>query len=159
MTALRVILTVLAAWFAVVWHASFAGQTALLGQKPDLGLLVIGLVGLRSRPGIGALCGFLIGALEGGVAGANLTALAASRALLAFACSWVGRTGLQLTPWVTAIVVALGTVAAQALLLLMAPPADIGSFLGATLGTAIYNGVFAAFLDALLRRTLDPRTD
>lgn len=159
MTAVRVGLALFAAWLAAVWHSSFTGQSLLMGMRPDLGILFVCLVSVRCRPGIGAAYGYLVGSLQGGAGGANFTAWAASRTLLGFACAWIGRSGIQLTPWVTAALVGAATIVAQGLLLLMAPTPDIGRFLGATLGTAIYNGVFAALLDALLRRTLDPRTD
>lgn len=159
MTVARVVVGLVAVWLAVMWHSSVTGQKLFLGQKPDLVLIAVCLVGIRSRPALGAGYGFLAGALQGGAAGADLTALAATRTLLGFGSSWVARSGLQFSPLVVGVVVAIGTLLAQGLFLIVAPPSDIGAFLGATLGTAIYNGVLASLLDAVLKRTLDPRTD
>lgn len=159
MTILRVVLAVLSLWIALVWHISLAGQSLFLGHKPDLTLIVVCLVAIRVRPAVGAGFGFLAGMAQGGAAGANLTALAVTRTLLGFASAFVARAGLQFSPYMAAVVVLVGTVCVQILFMIMAPPPDIGRFLAATLVTAIYNGVLAGLIDALLRRTLDPRVD
>jgi hypothetical protein len=158
-TALRVFLAVLGLWSAAVWQQSIVGQNLFLGVRPEPVLLVVFLVAIRVRPGLAAVFGFFAGLVQGASAGADLTALALSRTLMAFVVAFVARSGLQIVPVITGFIAAVATAAAQLALMFMAPPPDIGRFLGATLGTAIYNGVFAGLIDALLRRTLDPQVD
>jgi rod shape-determining protein MreD len=159
MTALRVTLAVLALWASAVWQLSLVGQNLFLGIRQEPVLLVVFLVAVRVRPGLAAGFGFVAGLIQGAAVGADLTALALSRTLMAFVVSFVARSGLQIVPIVMGLIAALATAGAQVALMFMAPPPDIGRFLGATLGTAIYNGVVACLLDALLRRTLDPQVD
>ncbi|MBS1723754.1 MAG: hypothetical protein JSS66_12465 [Armatimonadetes bacterium] len=159
MTALRVLGVALALWAACVWHQSFLGQTLLLGQRPDLVLVIVVLTALHTRPAVGALTGFVGGLLLGASAGADMTALTATRAVIGFAVSFVAKTGFQTIPITVGLVTAAATLVAQVALLFMAPPPDIGRFLAATMGTAIYNGVVAGLLDALLRRIVNSEVD
>ena len=159
MSVFRVVLAILALYLAVCWHQSLLGQSSLLGFKIDFVLVSICLVSVRLRPAVGALYGFAGGFASGAAAGANLTALTVSRTILGFALGFLRQSGTQLT-WVhMALVTAIGTAISQILLLFMAPPPDIGAFIGATIGTAIYNGVFAGLADLILRRTMEPQVD
>ncbi|MBL8065599.1 MAG: hypothetical protein JNM34_07035 [Chthonomonadaceae bacterium] len=159
MTVVRVLLSLLFLYLALAWQSSLSGQGTLLGHRPALPLMFVTLVGLRVGPRFGALYGFLAGFFEGAAAGANLSAHVLSRTLIGFTCGFVHGSDLQLRPAVVAMVATLATVLAQVSLLFMAPPPDIQSFIGATLGTAIFNGVGAGLLDILVRRTLDPKVD
>ena len=159
MTVLRFVLAIFGLWTALAWQQSVVGQSLFLGQRADLTIVLVCLVGVRTRPALGAVYGFVAGVAHGGAAGADLTAFAATRTLLGFFSSFVARSSLQFSPYMTGLVALVGTLVAQGLLLFMAPPPDIGHFLGATLGTAIFNGVLAGLTDALLRRTLDPKED
>jgi hypothetical protein len=49
------------------------------------------------------------------------------------------------------------TIVAQLILMFFAPPPGIASFLGATIGSAMVNGVLAVPVHALLRRILGPQ--
>jgi hypothetical protein len=158
-TTLRVVVALAVLWLAAVWQLSMVGQGYFLGVRLEPALLVLTLVSLRVRPALGAAYGFLCGLVQGGAAGADLTALALSRTLVGFAVSWVASSDVQFVPVVTGIVALAATVAAQLALMFVAPPPDIGGFLAATLGSAIYNGVVAGLIDAFLRRTLDPKVD
>ena len=88
-----------------------------------------------------------------------MTALTISRTALGFGLSFLRLSGTQLTSVHVSIITAVGTAICQILLLFMAPPPDIGAFIGATIGTAIYNGVFAGLIDLILRRTMEPQVD
>lgn len=159
MKALAVLGVLFAMWFSAVWQQSAAGTLGVFGLKPDFMFIVIVLVAIRSRPSVAAVTGFFGGLLQGGPAGANLTAYCLTRMVVAFACAFIARTGLSLNPLSVAGLTVASTAVAQLVLLFLAPPPDIGVFLGATLGTAIYNGVVAGLIDALLRRTLEKQVD
>lgn len=159
MTFLKVALVVVGLWLAAIWQQSTIGDITLLGQKSAPLLIIVVLVGLRTRPGWAAVVGFAAGLLQGGPAGANLTAYCLSRTVVAFACSFVSRTGLSLNPFSVGALCAGATIFAQLSLLFLAPPPDIGRFLGATMGTAIYNGVIAGLMEAILRKTLEKPVD
>lgn len=159
MRIIQVLLVLFGIWFGAVWQQSAAGELLLLGCKPDLVLVVVVLAALRTRPAWAASTGFLAGLMQGGPAGANLTAYCFTRTTVAFACSFVGRSGLSLNPFSVAGLCAVATIVAQLVLLFLAPPPDIGRFLGATMGSAIYNGVVAGLIDAILRKTLEKQVD
>ncbi len=127
----------------------------LLGQVPGPVLLVVVIAALGLRPGGAALFGALAGVVEGASAGADLTALALTRAGVAFLVAWAPLLGFAVTPGSAGLLALVGTLLAQGGMLLLAPPTDLGRALGATIGTAIYNGVLAVVLGFLLRRALE----
>jgi rod shape-determining protein MreD len=109
-------------------------------------------VALLSTPLGGAWAGFFSGLLQGALAGANLTAYVISRILPAFGIAWMSDLDIRIAPAVAGLIVAAATLVSQLLLMFLAPPPQILSFLGATIGTAMYNGVLAIPVYSLLRR-------
>lgn len=81
-----------------------------------------------------------------------------SRTVAAFALASASRSGLSVGILVAGLLCAGMTVVAQLLLLFLAPPRDMLSFIGATIGTAVYNGVLAMPMYSLLRRFAEPRS-
>lgn len=135
------------------------GQMAVLGARPDLLAVVAFVAALRLRPRGGVSLGFLAGLVTGALAGANMAHWIVSRVLAAFVLGWVGRSQVALSPPVVGAAVAGATLGSQLAFMLLAAPPDIGGFLKATIGAAIYNGVLAVFFDMLLGRVSDRKVD
>jgi hypothetical protein len=128
----------------------------ILGARPDLILVVAIALSLVTSRAKAALTGFLAGTIHGALAGANLAAYGASRAIAGFATSWSKAMGYELTlPWIMAVAF-LATVLAEIVWMFVGIRSGIGSFLGATIGTALYNAVLAPPLYALVKRAIDP---
>ena len=94
--------------------------------------------------------------MQGALAGANLTHYVISRCIAGFVASWSRRLRFEMTPITVAISVAAVTVVAQIALMFIAAPTGIFGFLGDTIGSAMYNGVIAIPVYALLKRVLNP---
>lgn len=147
---------IVALWLAVVLNNGLAPHLSIGGIRPDFLLAVMCVLGLMTRPASAAWVGLVAGIMHAGIAGANLTHYAASRAIAAFGISLGRDTTFEAGPVFAAIAAVLGTLLAEGIFLLFAPPPNIGSFAQATIGTAIYNGVLAMPLFAVLRRLAIP---
>jgi len=128
----------------------------VFGARPLFILVFVACMGMVNRPAWGAGAGFLAGIVEGSLAGANLTQYVTSRALTGFCVAWVRSTDLQFGVILAAIGTLLSTLGANAILMIFAPPADIGSFIRATIFSAMYNGVLAMPLFAVLQHFAKP---
>jgi rod shape-determining protein MreD len=130
-------------------------QTAIR-PLADLPLVLLSVGGMLLPRSGATILGFLLGALHGALAGANLAGYAVSRTLAAFVTASAVGLGLQPSPWTAAIVSVVATVFAQTVFLFLCPPGSIPRFLGDTMGTAMYNGVLAVPVYALLRKVSAP---
>ena len=140
-----------------VFQQSLAERVAVFGARPDfllLGAVIIGL--LSSRRGASA-AGFAAGVFHGGLAGVSIGAYAISRSAAGFVTAWSKDLRYATNPLAIAVVAAVATIFGEMVWMFIALRSGIGSFLGATIGTAIYNGVLAVPLYALLKRFVAPR--
>ncbi len=132
------------------------GIQAALSLPFDLPLVLVSLASL-SFPRVGASgYGFAAGALQGALAGANLTGYAISRTLAGFLQSTVAGLGFQPSYVVAGVAAAATTLFSQIVLMFVSPPTSIPRFLGDTIAMAVYNGVIAIPLYGLLRKLLSP---
>jgi rod shape-determining protein MreD len=145
-------------WAAAVLQHGLAARLSVFGASPDLLLAAMAPIALLSRPAGALWCGFFCGLAYGAVAGANLAHYVVSRCLTAFGLSSANLLGIEFSVLAAGVLTALATICAQLLLLFLAPPASIGAFLTATIGSAMYNGVLAMPLYALLRRLFRPKS-
>ncbi|MCW5942675.1 MAG: hypothetical protein KIS66_10615 [Fimbriimonadaceae bacterium] len=141
-------------WIAAALQFTLSPRMAVFGCPPDFVLAVVLPASLLARRSGGSLLGFVAGVLQGGMAGANLTHYAISRAFAGFCGGW--SRGMLAEPHGLLVFLhaAVGTLLAQVLFMFLAPPAEIVGYLFATIGTAMYNGVIAIPVHALLRRTV-----
>jgi hypothetical protein len=129
----------------------------LLGGRPDFLVLVLaGLSLFASRTG-GAFIGFASGWLYAAVDGANMWQYVATRTVAAFLISWVAQAGIERNYFSALLAGIAGVLLCQFALMFLAPPPQIGPFLGDTIRTAVYNGVLATLFYAVLNRILGPR--
>ncbi len=137
---------------SVILQDSLAPSLSIFGGQPDFPLLLVCLCSLMARPAGGAAFGGWIGLLTGSLAGANLTHYVTTRAVTGFLSAWARDINIDFNVAVACVVAAVGVVIGQAGLLFFAPTPAIGTFIQATIISAIYNGVVAAPLYWVLRR-------
>jgi len=148
--------TLVCLWVAGGCQLTVGPRIAIVGAVPDFLMISAACLGLFATPRGGALAGFLAGVLHGALAGANLGSYAVSRAVAGFLAGTMNTFEFESSPVVAFFVTGVTTIVAQLLLMFVAPPPSLISFLLATIGSAVYNGVLAMPLYALLRRILDP---
>ena len=145
-----------ALWLGAVLQQSL-GRYGIFNARPDYLLVVLSCLCLYSSRAGGALAGFFAGLLSGAITGANLTQYIFSRSVAGFLDAWARKLGLDPNALTAAMNSFFMTVVAQLILMFFAPPSGIASFLGATIGSAMVNGVLAIPVHALLRRILGPQ--
>ncbi|CAN5679680.1 hypothetical protein BH11ARM2_BH11ARM2_21160 [soil metagenome] len=153
----KALVAAIALWMAGGCQATLSPRLGIEGASPDFLLIVLAVLA-PWLPRKGAiLLGFFAGILHGAVAGANLTAYALSRTIAGFLLGSLGALEMELSVALSMILAALVTMLAGIVSLFLAPPPAIGSFLLATIGSAIYNGVLAAPAHFVLGRLAFPR--
>lgn len=153
----RGILVGLAAlWVGAVLQQSL-GRYGILNARPDYLLVMLSCLCLHANRSGGALLGFVAGLLSGAITGANMTQYIFSRSVAGFMDAWSRNLGLDPNSLTAALNSFFLTIVAQLILMFFAPPPGIASFLGATIGSAMVNGVLAVPVHALLRRILGPQ--
>lgn len=146
---------ILLLWASGVLQHSVAPNVGVMGAHPNFLLATIGAMACFVTRAGGLWLGFGAGLIEGCVVGANLSHYIVSRTLCGFVSGWSN--DLKFAPGiVTAFASAfLGTLFGQTILMFLTAPKDIAGFLTATIVTAVYNGVLAMPLNAILGRILD----
>jgi rod shape-determining protein MreD len=141
-------------WLAGGFQTAIAPRLAIGTVMPDFLLVALGSLALLGTRRSGAVTGFAAGVLQGAIAGANMAQYVLSRTIAGFFTGWLTAWEFEATIVVAFFSVAFATLTSQLLLLFMAPPPRILGFLLATIGSAIYNGVLAMPLFALLKRIM-----
>ncbi len=143
-------------WMAGGCQQTLAPKMAIFNAVPDFLIVSVACLGLLSARYAASLVGFFAGLIHGCLAGANLAAYAISRTLAGFLTGWFNSFELEANVLVALATAFVSTIVAQLLLMFIAPPQEIGVFLLATVGSAVYNGVIAMPVYALLKRIVDP---
>ena len=149
------VIAVLLIWVAGAFQLAVAFQISFAGVGPDFPLIVISTVGLFASRRNGSGLGFIGGAIHGAVAGGHMAAYTITRTLVGFLVGAFAGMEFEGNGSVAFIVTAAATVFTQISFLLLAPRGAILPSLLATIGSAMYNGVLAIPLYALLKRVLD----
>jgi rod shape-determining protein MreD len=141
-------------WLAGGCQQSAAVPVSLGSFAPNYLLLVMAVLAPYMSTFGSATVGLFAGIVQGGLAGANLTAYSVSRIFAGLAVGKLHQAELAQSPFVAALSAAVTVVVAQAVLLFLAPTVNVGAFVLATMGTAIYNGVLAVPLDWAIGKVL-----
>ena len=150
------IVAVIAIWLAASFQAALSPRITIVGISPDFCLIVLACLSLFTNRVGGAVIGFFLGLVTGANVGANLSQYVVSRTISGFLAGWSRSFGLDANVLGSAVTCVVVTVVAQLIQMFLAPPAGITSFLGATIASALVNGVLAVPVFALLRRILGP---
>ena len=150
------IIAIILLWVAGSGQQSVAYQLALIGSSPDYILVVVVTFALFTNRRNGAAFGFLGGMVQGAISGGHMANYTVTRTILGFCVGWL--TGLEFegNMAVAFVVTAMATGVTQIAFLLFNPRGAILPFLLATIGSAVYNGVLAMPLYALLKKVSDP---
>lgn len=158
---MRVVLSMLAfgamLWAGLVLDSGISEFIQIFGARPEFVLIILFTHSLLWRPMGACFGGFFAGVFQGALVGANLTHYVISRAVGAFALSGSRALGYELNSLLVGIVCGLATVGTRLLFMFLAPPASIPAYLGATIGSGLYNGLIAIPLFALLRRLYESK--
>jgi rod shape-determining protein MreD len=149
------VVAILLLWIAGAAQEAIAFQISFGGISPDFPLIVVICVGLFSDKRSGAVLGFLAGVIHGAIAGGHMAAYAVTRTLVGFLTGWFNGMEFEGNAAVAFVVTAAATLCTQITFLLLNPRGAILPFLLATIGSAMYNGVLAIPLYALLTKVLD----
>ena len=144
-------------WVAAALQESVAWKLAIFGARPEFLLVVLATLCMFTNRLGGTLLGFFTGFAFGAIAGANLTWYVVSRSIAGFLDGWSGGLGLQGNIPLAGLNAFFVTIFAELLLMFFIAPKGIASFVAATIGSAIYNGVLAMPMYMLLRRVLGPQ--
>jgi hypothetical protein len=147
---------------AILLYLSAAAQQSLarwtiLGGRFDFMLAVLAVLCLFTNRRGGAVVGFFTGWLYASLDGANMWQYVLTRTLGGFLISWVAESGIERSYFAAGIAGFVTVPLCQLILLFLAPPPQITSFLGDTITTAVYNGILAMLLYAAVNRILSPR--
>lgn len=153
---MKIVAAVLLLWLAGGCQQALAPRVGIAGASPDFVLIAVSVLALFLNRRGGALVGFFGGLVQGAMAGANLAQYVVTRTLAGYGIGWLAMLEFEFNPLVALVVTAASTLFAQLLLMFTAPPPSIAHFLLATIGSAIYNGVLAVPLYALLAKVLAP---
>jgi len=148
-------IAILLLWFAGALQQAVAYQISAGGVSPDFPLIVIVTLCLFADKRTGSIVGFLAGAIHGAIAGGHMAAYTITRTLIGFLVGWFTGMEFEGNIAVAFIVTAAATICTQLTFLLLTPRGAILPFLLATIGSAMYNGVLAIPLYALLKKVLD----
>ena len=150
------VVAAIAIWLAAACQQALSPRMSIFGARPDFFLIVLTPLALWSPRRIGTLLGFVCGFVQGATAGANLGGYIVSRVIGGFTVSWSKQIGFQPNVVVIAITAGAATLFCQLVFMFLAPPPGVLSFLGDTIGSALYNGVLAVPVYLLLKRILNP---
>ena len=148
-------IAILLLWIAGAFQQAVAFQISLGGVGPDFLLVVVVCAGLFASRRNGAILGFLAGVIHGAIAGGHIAAYVVTRTLVGFVVGWFTGMEFEGNMAVGFIVTAAATLATQLTFLLLNPRGAILASVLATIGSAMYNGVLAMPLYALLNKVLD----
>lgn len=143
-------------WLFGALQMGVSSRIGLFGASPDFLLVQIAAFSPFLNRLQGGVIGFFAGMVNGSFVGANMTQYVLSRTLTGFLAAWANDIRFAPNSLVIFMTGFASTVFANIVMLFMAPPAGIGPYLGATILSAVYNGVLVLPLYALLKRILDP---
>ncbi|HRK21738.1 MAG TPA: hypothetical protein PLX06_08020 [Fimbriimonadaceae bacterium] len=144
-------------WIAGGFQQTLAPRLQVLGASPDFLLVLLAAGSLFLNRAQGSWLGFGCGIVHGALAGANLTHYVISRCMGGFLAGWSRTTTLEPNFGLAAGTAFFLTLFSQVLFMFLAPPREIGPYLGATMIAAVYNGVLVLPVYFLLKRALGPR--
>ena len=144
-------------WLCAAMEGSLAHRLSIGGLRPDFLLIFTATYAvLLSRSGASAL-GCVAGFLQSAVLMTNLAHYAISRTVAGFLASWSRDLEYEPRPVVVGLIVIADSLIAQFLLVLMPPPREYVAPVLDTIGSALYNGVLAMPLFALLNKAVGTR--
>ena len=141
-------------WFAAALQQALAYRMVIFGAMPDFILVFLAASSPRLNRVPAAWNGFAAGVVQGAVAGANLTHYTISRTITSFLLARLPDLRLESGIPLAAATAFFTTLVAQVIFMFLAAPRGILSFLGATMGSALFNGVLVIPVFLVIERVL-----
>jgi len=147
-------LTTIILYLAAILQQAAAPRWSIFGATPDFFVVGLSVLSLFASPSTGMVTGFFFGLVQGCLPTANVTHYVVSRTLAGYGIAKANSLRLNPSLGLAFGTAAVATLVAQVIWMFIAAPPDIGGFLGDTIVSAMYNGVLAMPLYALLKRIL-----
>jgi len=156
--AVRIVLVSLALWIATGLQMSLAHRWEIAGARPDFLLtVVVALSQLSSMRGA-LWIGFFAGVLQGGISGANLTHYVASRMVGGAVAASLHHVGFGSGPATVGAFALAACLAAQLVLMFLAPQPEVLAFLVQSLKSSVLNAALAIPIAMLAAKCIpDPK--
>ncbi|MDI9637331.1 rod shape-determining protein MreD [Kamptonema cortianum] len=150
-----VIVSILLIGLAVILQVTGINRMELFGARPDLPIVVAFCIASFSRPAGGAAAGFASGLFLGALSGATLAHYVFSQTIVGFL---LGKTSYEERDTRAGVlIIVLSSLACGLILMFLAPRRDITGSIQATILAALFNGVVAVPVYALVRRLFRPQ--
>jgi rod shape-determining protein MreD len=146
----------------VVLHFALRPRLGAPAVAPDFLMLALLLYAIRSRPGTGALAGFLVGLVGDAVAPARVGAGALAHTVVGYMAAWGRAVFFPDNLFVNGLVIALGVWLRNAILLVASGPSAGGLTMDLLVWSplqAITTAITAAVVLVLFQRWLDIRLE
>ncbi|MFM9872136.1 MAG: hypothetical protein ACKVQS_01570 [Fimbriimonadaceae bacterium] len=140
---------------ATILQAGIFDRYLFFGAQLNLPVVTLLTFALISRPSAAGGLGMLSGIISGGLSGATLMHYCLSRVLAGYLVGTQSKNEPEM--WTAVFWVVGGSLISQAVLILLAPPNPLLPAVGATILSAVYNGVVAIPMFALVARLFRPR--
>ena len=153
------LLGIAALWLAGVFQMSIAPRMEIAHGTPDFLVVILACLGVYSNRRGATLLGFGAGLIQGVLAGANLTLYVVSRTVAGFLLGWFNALDVEVNAILCLVSTVIVTLFSQFVLLFLgAHHGPLTPYLEGTLVSAVYNGVIALPVYALLNRFLSVPT-
>jgi cell shape-determining protein MreD len=150
-----VLVSIALLWLAGVAQMALAPRMEIGHGIPNFLLVALACLSVYGNRRSATMVGFGAGLIEGVLAGANLTLYVASRTVAGFLVGWFNALDVEVNAILCVVTAIVVTLFAQFLLLFLgAHHGPLPPFLEGTLVTAVYDGVIALPVYALLNRLL-----
>lgn len=147
-------------WLAGVLQQALAYRWVVFGASPDFILIFLAATSVRLNHMPAAWNGFFAGVVQGAVAGANLTHYTISRTATSFLLARLPDFRLETSLALAGVTAFFTTIVGQIVFMFLAAPRPLLGFLGATIGSALMNGVLIVPVFLVIERvTGSPRPD
>lgn len=140
---------------ASILQAGIFDRYLLMGAQLNLPVVVLLVFGIISRPAAGGALGLLSGVLTGGLSGATLMHYCLSRVLAGYLMGVQSKNEPE--HWTAIFWIFVGSLISNSVLIFLAPPNPLLPAVGATILSAVYNGVVAIPMFSLVARLFRPR--
>ncbi|HLP00225.1 MAG TPA: hypothetical protein VK171_16630 [Fimbriimonas sp.] len=135
--------TVFTLWIAGGFQQGLAFRLSVFGVEPDYLLIGAALLGFMGGINAAIVAGFAAGLIHAALAGTDTWQFIGSKMIACLFCAFVIESRFQRNIGVAAVAVAVATIIASLILMIVAPSHLMGSPIKATIIGAIYNGVIA----------------
>ena len=148
----RWIIILLSVYIAAVLDATLAQRVAILGAAPSFLFLLIGQFTMSMTRGKAMMFGFLIGTIQGSLAGSDIQHFIAGGVIGGLICASASTVGFEYSLLAVVSVTTVASLIGLLVHVLVAPPPHVSRALLDTLIGAMYNGVLAVPVYALLHK-------